>query len=306
MQKRGLQWIFAPAKAPEWGGAYERVVGLFKKIFSGVVNGSQLTVETFHTFAISTEGILNSRPLVPVPTDRRDPEALSPLSFLCPGVLAVSSSDVLPPIPVNRLPLAKSWHFLRGMLDSFWKRWVREYLTLLQNRRKWATKQRNLRINDVVLLVDKQTPRDQWPLGIIVGVTEGEDNLVRRVTVKTAKSDALDRHVAHIVLLEATPDEETTEEELAFSGAVGGHKAASGGTNGVVPVTPERDIETSRLEFSGALTTPQSAKYSSLNDQPEEACLVKELDSSLEEKEDRRSRIGLPLRVARLAHPHGT
>ena len=70
LQKRGLQWIFAPAKAPEWGGAYERVVGLFKKIFGGVVNGSQLTLETFHTFAVSAEGILNNRPLVPVPTDR--------------------------------------------------------------------------------------------------------------------------------------------------------------------------------------------------------------------------------------------
>ena len=36
----------------------------------------------------------------------------------------------------------------------------------------------------------------------------GEDNLVRRVLVRTAKLAALDCHVSHVVLLETTPDEE--------------------------------------------------------------------------------------------------
>ena len=72
------------------------MVGVFKRVFGGVVDGSQLSLETFYTFVVATEGILNSRPLVPVPSDRRDPEALSPLSFLCPGVIATSSIDVLP------------------------------------------------------------------------------------------------------------------------------------------------------------------------------------------------------------------
>ena len=208
LRHRGLQWVFAPAKAPEWGGAYERLIGMFKKILGGVIQGSQLTLDTFHTFAVAAEGILNSRPLMPVPTDRRDLEALSPLSFLCPGVLAVSSAEILPPLPVHKLSLSRSWQFLRGLLDGFWKRWMREYLSLLQSRTKWATRQRNLREGDVVLLVDKQTPRDQWPLGLVVKAICGEDGLVRRVLVRTAKSTTLDRHVAHIVLLEATPDEE--------------------------------------------------------------------------------------------------
>ena len=60
---------------------------------------------------------------------------------------------------------------------------MREYLSLLQSRTKWATRQRNLREGDVVLLVDKQTPRDQWPLGLVVKAICGEDGLVRRVLV---------------------------------------------------------------------------------------------------------------------------
>ena len=312
LQNRGLQWIFAPAKAPEWGGAYERMVGLFKKTFAGVVNGSQLTLESFHTFAVATEGVLNSRPLIPVPTDRRDPEALSPLFFLCPGVLASSSSDVLPPLPLNRLPLARSWHFLRGMLDSFWKRWTREYLTLLQNRRKWATIQRNLRIGDVVLLVDRQTPRDQWPLGLIVGTVKGEDHLVRRVLVRTAKSTALERHVAHVVLLEATPDEEESEGSLKALAAVGNTSKDVNDTN--LPTSSSLDSTTeendqiifTKTNVQSTSCSPHNATNTSFVDTFSEALPSPALPAAVEPEEDRRTRIGVPLRSARLAHPHGT
>ena len=90
-------------KAPEWGSAYERIVGLFKKALGGVIHGSQLSLETFHTFAVAAEGILNNCPLIPVPTDQCDLEALTPMSFLSPGVLATSSADVLPPLPSHQL-----------------------------------------------------------------------------------------------------------------------------------------------------------------------------------------------------------
>lgn len=305
LQKKGLQWVFAPAKAPEWGGAYERMIGLFKKIFSGVVDGSQLTLESFHTFAVATEGIMNNRPLVPVPTDRRDPEALSPLSFLCPGVLATSSSDVLPPIPHSRLPLTRSWKFIRGMLDGFWKRWVREYMSLLQSRRKWAVEQRNLRIGDVVLLVDRQTPRDQWPLGVINSTVSGEDGLVRRVSVRTTKSAALERHVAHVVLLEATPDEEAAEG--IFSRAAGDGVAAAGDTDTtsssslneekVTPLSSERSSN-STIKASDALLA------SLVGDSNSSSCSS---PASFDEGiEDLRTRMGVPLRRARLDHPYGT
>ena len=310
LRKRGIQWIFAPAKAPEWGGAYERMVGLFKKIFGGVVDGSQLSVETFHTFAISTEGILNSRPLVPVPVDRRDPEALSPLSFLCPGIIATSSADVLPPMPVDRLPLARSWHFIRGMLDQFWHRWTREYLSLLQNRRKWAKEQRNLKVGDVVLLVDKQTPRDQWPLGVIITAAKGEDQLVRRVSVRTAKSASLDRHVAHVVLLEATPDEEAAEGASERLAAAGGTSATMGDTpaphfSSSSPPKESEDSTSSSMKTPTSTPTSVIVPLTSSSDSSVEPSESSTLPAVTGAADDRRSRIGVPLRSVRLAHPHG-
>ena len=41
--------MFAPAKAPEWGGAYERLIGMFKRILAGVIDGSTLIIDSFHT-----------------------------------------------------------------------------------------------------------------------------------------------------------------------------------------------------------------------------------------------------------------
>ena len=34
------------------------------------------------------------------------------------------------------------------LADLFWRRWVKEYLPLLQERQKWFTKKQNLQVND--------------------------------------------------------------------------------------------------------------------------------------------------------------
>ena len=97
LQRCGLTWKFAPAKAPQWGGAYERMVALFKRALGGVVDSVELTIHVFHTCIVAAEHIVNTRPLVPVPVDSRDADALSPFSFLCPGAFATSAADILPP-----------------------------------------------------------------------------------------------------------------------------------------------------------------------------------------------------------------
>ena len=51
-----------------------------------------------------------------------------------------------------------------------------------QVRSKWSKE--NLRVNNIVLVADDDTPRGQWPLGIIVEVELSSDNLVRAVTIR--------------------------------------------------------------------------------------------------------------------------
>ena len=87
------------------------------------------------------------------------------------------------------------------MANVFWRRWLREYLPVLQSRQKWLLPKRNLVVGDIVLMVDEDTPRSVWPTARVLKVFPGKDGLVRSVEVKTRNS-TLVRPVNKLCLLE--------------------------------------------------------------------------------------------------------
>ena len=228
------------------------MVALFKQALIGVIEGTNLSIDAFHTYACAAEHVVNSCPLTPVSVDSRDLDALSPLNFLFPGALATSALDVLPIAPPGCYQrLATSFLKICHLLDSFWLRWRREYISLLQGRSKWSSRQRNLQQGDVVLVVDKQMPRDQWPLGAVMEVIKGEDGLVRRVLVRLAESAGLDRHVTGVVLLEAAGE----TGDAAFKAVSG-----SGGTGGPL-------VDCGKMEESCSNVFAQKIKVSTVEDE---------------------------------------
>ena len=76
------------------------------------------------------------------------------------------------------------------MADIFWRRWTREYLPTLLERKKWNVKKRNLRVGDVVLIANENYPRGVWPLARVVEIVTGRDSLVRSAKVKTTSTVA--------------------------------------------------------------------------------------------------------------------
>ena len=60
-----------------------------------------------------------------------------------------------------------------------------EFLATLNTRKKWRDKKVNLKIGDVVLVVDQNAPRRQWPLGRVEEVFPGQDCQVHIVQVST-------------------------------------------------------------------------------------------------------------------------
>ena len=87
------------------------------------------------------------------------------------------------------------------MAEAFWRRWLKEYVPNLIERRKWLTSRRNLKPGDIVLVVDSNTPRGQWPLGRITEVYPGKDGAVRSALVKMQHSELV-RPTAKLCLLE--------------------------------------------------------------------------------------------------------
>ena len=57
----------------------------------------------------------------------------------------------------------------------------KEYLLSLQQRSKWSKDRRNAKVNDIVLLQDDATSRNQWKMAKVTEVFPGADGKVRKL-----------------------------------------------------------------------------------------------------------------------------
>jgi len=100
------------------------------------------------------EAIMNSRPLAPISDDPHDLRALSPSNLLL-----VRPAVPLPPgVFTEKDLLRRKWRQVQHLADNFWKRFLQEYLPLLQKRQKWLRPQPNVRQGDFVLIHEENVP----------------------------------------------------------------------------------------------------------------------------------------------------
>ena len=86
-------------------------------------------------------------------------------------------------------------------MRHFWQRWVKEWLPTLNRRKKWHQEKADLKINDLVLVLEKDVVRGQWPLGRVLEVFPGPDGHVRVVKIKTSKGEVM-RNITKVCPLE--------------------------------------------------------------------------------------------------------
>jgi hypothetical protein len=96
--------------------------------------------------------------------------------------------------------IKRRWKQVQYLADLFWKRWTKEYLSLLQERQKWTTVRRGLKVGDIVMVVDNTAPRGSWSLGRIKDVLPDSKGLVRTVKVSTM-TGVFERPVTKLCLL---------------------------------------------------------------------------------------------------------
>ncbi|GBM19986.1 hypothetical protein AVEN_77910-1 [Araneus ventricosus] len=130
LSSEGIDWKFLPPKAPNFGGLWEAGVKSFKHHLKRVVDNSKLTFEEFVTVTTQIEGILNSRPFVPLTSDIEDLNALTPAHFLIGRPINSIVEPNLFKIPDCRL---KIWQTLTKMIQIIWKRWSNDYLVIYNN-----------------------------------------------------------------------------------------------------------------------------------------------------------------------------
>ncbi|XP_033627235.1 uncharacterized protein LOC117290093 [Asterias rubens] len=197
--QKGVRWLFNPPTASHMGGAWERQIRTTRKLMNSLMKEQTMPDESLSTLMCLVESIINGRPITSVSDDVNDMEPLTPNHLLL-----LRAGVVLPPGIFDKKDLygRRRWRQVQYMADVFWRRWIREYLPALQERQKWSKPQRNVQVDDMVLVVDNDLPRNKWLLGRVIETYPGKDQLVRAVKVKT-KSSTLTRPVQKLCLLEA-------------------------------------------------------------------------------------------------------
>jgi hypothetical protein len=99
---------------------------------------------------VECANIVNQRPLGRITNDPNDG------GYVCPNdlLLGRASSDVPPGPFKGNSSLRDRVEFVQRLVDSFWKRWSRDVLPLLFERKKWLVKGEDVRVGDVVVTAD--------------------------------------------------------------------------------------------------------------------------------------------------------
>ena len=203
LNKAEAVWVFNPPHASHFGGVWERMIGVTRRILDSVLlnNDRSLTHEVLCTFLAEVSAIVNPRPLVPVSTDVESPFILSPYVLLTQKT--GSQVETFPHLDIKDM-YRSQWKHVQVLANRFWNWWRQEYLPTLQPRRKWQDEVPNVKERDVVLMKDKSAVRNEWPVGIVTCATPGEDGLVRKAQVRVSrerKSSELYRPISELVVL---------------------------------------------------------------------------------------------------------
>jgi hypothetical protein len=227
-RQRRVSWHFNTPYASSQGGAWERMIRSVRRLLANLPVDPQKTPvspDQLRTMLAGAQKILNSRPLTPIGTDPQDCDALTPSSLI-----HHYSTD--PVNPIGTLPTRESLLInhrqVQDRVDVFWQKWMLLYTQYLQKRDVRRTRKRNLKVGDLVLIVDKPTPRGQYPLARVTRVYPDHLDCVRRVQVMTANANKLnpfspctqnvyDRDTTKLALLEfpqTNPEPQQGEERV--------------------------------------------------------------------------------------------
>ncbi|XP_069122218.1 uncharacterized protein [Argopecten irradians] len=193
----GATWIFNHPHASHFGGIWERMIGVSRRILDAMLlgnKGNDLNHEVLCTFLAEVTAIINARPLVPVSSDPEQPFILSPSTPLTQKTEDQTWTESFQHLGLKDM-YHSQWRHVQVLAERFWCRWRTVYLASLQPRRKWQEKSCNVMVGNVVLMKDSQTARNDWPMGLVTRVFPSEDELVRQVELRVCSDNTISNFI---------------------------------------------------------------------------------------------------------------
>ena len=233
-----VKWDFNIEMAPWWGGFFERIVQLLKRCLRKLVG-------------------LNLRPLTYISATDLD-EPITP-SHLLTGRRLLDLPDYLCQKKGDEdynctYSISQRMNHLNNILDHFWNRWRREYLTeLRENHRRRNPDVSNIAKGDVVIIHD-DTHRGLWRLGVVEKTLKGKDGIIRGAVVRIKEgskvSSFLRRPIQRLYPLEVRSQEVSIADSVSNTM----EESAIGSGGGVVQDSTD-GIPTSSSAEEGAVNS---------------------------------------------------
>lgn len=174
--------------ASHQGGVWERQIRIVRAVLNGmsVKYAERMTTEALRTAFYEIMATVNS---VPLSADNLKATDV----VITANHLLTLKSQYLPPPPGNfesaEVYGRTMYRKTQQMAEDFWMEWKAQYLKNIEARAKWEMPKANLKVGDIVLVADKNEPRNRWKTGTVTDAHQGADGLVRKATVMLGTSD---------------------------------------------------------------------------------------------------------------------
>ena len=127
-----IKWTFSTPASPHHNGAVESMVKLVKSSLNKIVKERKLTEEEYRTIFTEISVSINSRPVWPISEGDID----QPPST-CQDLLRHSNLNHDPSFLNQEKNLRKRYQYIQGLVNEWWKIWLRNFIPNLQIRNKW-------------------------------------------------------------------------------------------------------------------------------------------------------------------------
>ena len=179
-----IKWHFLPPYASNFAGVHEVMVRAMKRALRHILTNSDTSDEELVTALTKSESLLNSRPITVCEDELDGNGALTPNHFLVGRIDPCNVLEEEPTRSEGLLP-SRRWKLVQSLVAQIWVRWQKEVLHSCMTRTKWKSQALNLKIGDVVLVLEPiQLKAKKWRLGRVVEVYPGLDRQVRVADVK--------------------------------------------------------------------------------------------------------------------------
>ena len=158
-----------------------------KECLRKVLGNARLTFDELRTVLAEVEATINCRPLT-YQYDEPGVDVLTPSHLIYGRRIKGMPDDIVESDDyTGNNACEKRFRYLTMWLRHFWNRWRREYLANLRefHRPRGETYGvADVQVGDVVTVFEDDVKRNKWKLGVVEGLIEGKDDVVRGAKIR--------------------------------------------------------------------------------------------------------------------------